>query len=186
MTNVQMRAIVQALENGVRRVETPLQRLEHELHLPVALLVIPLFALANAGIPLDLAGMSGTLDHPVTLGVMLGLVLGKFLGIAGMSWLAIRLGVGSLPAGTRFSQIVGVGLLGGIGFTMSLFIAELGFVGQPQALLMAKTGILAASVVAGVAGCAWLWWVSHRVATLQGEPASDATVAGVRTGHANR
>jgi len=186
MTNVQMRAIVQALENGVRRVETPLQRLEHELHLPVALLVIPLFALANAGIPLDLAGMTATLTHPVTLGVMLGLVLGKFLGIAGMSWLAIRLGVGSLPAGTRFSQIVGVGLLGGIGFTMSLFIAELGFVGQPQALLMAKTGILAASVVAGVAGCAWLWWVSHRVATLQGEPASDATVAGVRTGHANR
>jgi NhaA family Na+:H+ antiporter len=156
MNNVEQRAIVQTLENGVKLVETPLQRLEHSMHMPVAFLVIPVFAFFNAGIPLDFGALGATLSHPVTLGVMLGLVLGKFLGIAGVSWLALKLGLGQLPAGTSFSQVMGVALLGGIGFTMSIFIAELGFVGQPQLLLMAKTGILAASVLAGCGGYVWL------------------------------
>ena len=162
MNNEEQRAIVQTLENGVKLVETPLQRLEHNMHLPVAFLVIPIFAFFNAGIPLEVGALGATLSHPVTLGVMLGLVLGKFIGIAGVSWVALKLGVGQLPAGTSMSQIAGVALLGGIGFTMSIFIAELGFVGQPENLLMAKTGILLASLVAGVSGYLWLWKAGER------------------------
>ncbi len=156
LTNDELRAVVQTLGNGVHKVETPLQRLERGLHMPVAFLVIPIFAFINAGIPLSLTGMGEVLSHPVTLGVMLGLVLGKFLGITGACWLALRLGFGQLPAGTRFSQIAGVSLLAGIGFTMAIFIAELGFAEQPEYLVMAKTGILFASLVAGVSGYLWL------------------------------
>jgi len=157
MTNDGLRAVVQTLENGVHKVETPLQRLEHGLHMPVAFLVIPIFALINAGIPIDFAGLGETLTHPVTLGVGLGLVLGKFIGIAGACWLALRMGLGELPTGTRFNQIAGVALLAGIGFTMAIFIAELGFEGQPELLLMAKTGVLVASLLAGIVGFFWLW-----------------------------
>ncbi|HHL45567.1 MAG TPA: Na+/H+ antiporter NhaA [Gammaproteobacteria bacterium] len=160
MKNEEQRAIVQTLENGVSLVETPLQRLEHSLHMPVAFLVIPIFAFINAGIPIDFDTFGETLMHPVTQGVLLGLVVGKFIGIAGASWLALKLGVAQLPAGTSFSQIAGVSLLAGIGFTMSIFIAELGFAGQPENLLMAKTGILAASVLAGVSGYVWLFLAS--------------------------
>jgi len=162
MTNDALRAVVQTLENGVHKVETPLQRLEHGLHMPVAFLVIPIFAFINAGIPMEFSGLGDTLTHPVTLGVVSGLVLGKFLGIAGASWLALKLGIAQLPVQTRFSQIAGVALLAGIGFTMSIFIAELGFAGQPEYLLMAKTGVLVASMLAGVGGFVWLWWVSER------------------------
>ena len=79
------------------------------------------------------------------------------LGIAGACWIAIRFGIGQLPAGTRFVQIVGVSFLAGIGFTMSIFIAELGFAHQPELLIMAKTGILFASLIAGVTGFIWLF-----------------------------
>ena len=160
MTNQDLRAVVQTLENGVHKVETPLQRLEHSMHMPVAFLVIPIFAFFNAGIPLDFSVMGNTLTHPVTMGVVFGLVLGKFLGITGACWLALKLGFGQLPAKTHFSQIAGVALLAGIGFTMSIFIADLGFAGQPELLLMAKTGVLIASLVAGIGGYFWLWKVS--------------------------
>ncbi|HEY6094719.1 MAG TPA: Na+/H+ antiporter NhaA [Gallionellaceae bacterium] len=162
MTNEKLYSVVQALEQGVQGVQTPLQRLEHGWHLPVAFLVIPVFALFNAGIPLHLGELGATLTHPVMLGVMLGLLLGKFVGISGACWLALRLGIGQLPGGTRFSQLVAVSVLGGIGFTMSIFIAELGFAEQPEYLLMAKTGVLLASLLAGVLGFAWLWWLGHR------------------------
>jgi NhaA family Na+:H+ antiporter len=102
------------------------------------------------------------MTHPVMLGVMFGLVLGKFIGITGASWLALRLGIGHLPSGTRFSQIAAVSVLGGIGFTMSIFIAELAFAGQAEYLLMAKTGVLMASLSAGVLGYAWLWWLGRK------------------------
>jgi len=162
LTNEKLQAEVQAMENSVQQVETPLQRLEHTWHLPVAFLVIPIFALFNAGIPVEFDSLWATLSHPVTLGVGMGLIVGKFVGITGASWLALKLGVGQLPAGTHFSQIAGVSLLGGIGFTMAIFIAELGFAQQPDSLLMAKTGILSASVLAGVAGFVWLYLASGR------------------------
>ena len=160
MTNVELRAVVQTLGNGVRSVQTPLQRLEHLWHMPVAYLVIPIFALANAGIPLDFGSLGETLTNPVMLGVSLGLVLGKFLGITGASWLVLKLGVAELPKDTRFTQIAGVSLLAGIGFTMSIFVAQLAFEGNDELLLMAKTGILAASLLAGIAGFIWLFLVS--------------------------
>jgi NhaA family Na+:H+ antiporter len=162
MTNDKLRGIVHSLESGALQVQTPLQRLEHAWHLPVAYLVIPVFALFNAGIPLDFSSIGATLTHPITLGVSMGLILGKVLGISVSSWLAIKAGIGRLPAGTRFNQIIGVSLLGGIGFTMSIFIAELGFAHQPGMLLMAKTGILFASLFAGVAGFIWLFLAGSR------------------------
>jgi NhaA family Na+:H+ antiporter len=163
MTNDKLRAVVQTLENGVHSVEAPLQRLEHVWHMPVAYLVIPIFALANAGIPLEFGSLGDTLTHPVMLGVSLGLVLGKFIGITGVCWLMLKLGMAELPKDTRFSQITGVSLLAGIGFTMSIFVAQLGFGESKELLLMAKTGILAASLFAGVAGFIWLYLVSKPV-----------------------
>ena len=152
----QTRALLQSLESGVQAVESPLQRLEHAMHMPVALLVIPLFALANAGIPIEWGALGQAVAHPVALGVMVGLVFGKLIGIAGITWLSIRLGLGTLPEGMNIRHLVGVGFIGGIGFTMSIFIAELGFAGRPEELLMAKTGVLFASIIAGVAGYLWL------------------------------
>ncbi len=163
MTNDKLRAVVQTLENGVHSVEAPLQRLEHVWHMPVAYLVIPIFALANAGIPLTFGSLGETLAHPVMLGVSLGLVLGKFIGITGASWLVLKLGIAVLPKNTRFIQIAGVSLLAGIGFTMSIFVAQLGFAHNEELLLMAKTGILAASILTGVVGFIWLYMVSKPV-----------------------
>lgn len=157
MTNDELRSIVQSLGHGALAVQTPLQRLEHVWHLPVAFLIIPIFALVNAGIPLPLSTLADSALHPITLGVMLGLVLGKFIGITGASALALRLGLGQLPSGTRFAHIAAVSLLAGIGFTMSIFIAELGFAEQADALLKAKTGVLGASLLSGTLGFAWLW-----------------------------
>ncbi len=169
MTNEELRAVVQTLENGVHSVQAPLQRLEHVWHIPVAYLVIPIFALANAGIPLDFGSIGETLSHPVMLGVTFGLIFGKFIGITGASWLMLRYGLAELPKGTRLSQIAGVSLLGGIGFTMSIFVAQLAFATEPQLLLMAKTGILFASALAGVTGFVWLFTVS-------GKPSAEAKV----------
>jgi NhaA family Na+:H+ antiporter len=139
--------------------------LEHGFHLPVALLVIPIFALANAGIPVEIAKLDDLFQHPVALGIVLGLVLGKSIGIFGFSWLAIKLGFGQLPKGTEMKQILGVAFLGGIGFTMSIFIADLAFINNAEYLLMAKTGILFASLVAGVIGLAWLFFLSPKAQT---------------------
>lgn len=160
MTNTELRGVVQTLETGVLSVQTPLQRLEHIWHMPVAYLVIPIFALANAGIAIDLGSIGETLTHPVLLGVSIGLLLGKFIGVTGACWLAIKLGVAELPKDTRFVQIAGVSLLAGIGFTMSIFVAQLGFAENPELLLMAKTGVLGASFIAGVSGYIWLYLVS--------------------------
>ncbi len=156
MTNVKQRAILQTFENGIHMAESPLQRLEHNMHAPVAFLIIPVFALANAGVPIEFSGMGEVLTNPITLGIIAGLVLGKFIGIAGFSWLAIKAGIGTLPKDVCFNQICGVSLLAGIGFTMSIFIGELAFTGQPENLLMAKTGILFASLLAGIIGVVWL------------------------------
>jgi len=150
------RAMLQTMENGVHSVESPLQRLEHSMHSPVAFIIIPLFALANAGIPIDFSQLGQTITHPVALGVMIGLVMGKLVGVAGVTWLAIKLGLGKLPDGMTFQHLIGVGLLAGIGFTMSIFIAELGFAQNAEYLLMAKTGVLFASIVAGIGGYLWL------------------------------
>lgn len=160
MNNDELHGVVQTLENGIHSVKAPLQRLEHIWHMPVAYLVIPIFALANAGIALEFDSLGETLSHPVMLGVSLGLIFGKFIGITGFSWLVLKLGIAELPKDTSFTQIAGISLLAGIGFTMSIFIAQLGFANNPELLLMAKTGILLASVLSGVTGFIWLYVVS--------------------------
>lgn len=156
--NDEMRSRVRALGEGVLLVQAPAQILERKMHLPSAYLVIPIFSLANAGIPIDWSSLGSIVTHPVSVGIAAGLVLGKLIGIAGFSWVAVRLGLTSLPHGLNFKHIIGVGLMGGIGFTMSIFIAELGFAHHAEDLLMAKTGILFASALAGVSGFLWLYF----------------------------
>jgi Na+/H+ antiporter NhaA len=145
----EQQSAVEAIEREALRVQSPLQRLEHRLHYFVAFFVMPIFALANAGVAL---GGEGGLNWTsrVIWGVALGLLIGKPLGIALFSWLAVRLGLAQLPQGINFVHIVGVGFLGGIGFTMALFIAGLAFRGDE--LNYAKLGILAGSALAGVIG----------------------------------
>ena len=154
--NSRFRSLVSSLGDGVLLVQAPAQRAEHALHLPVAYLVIPVFALTNAGIPIHFSSIGQYLTHPVSLGVLAGLLLGKPLGIVGFTWVTVKLGWAELPAGLNMRHVLGVGLLGGIGFTMSIFIADLGFINHSQDLLMAKTGILFASVAAGLSGFFWL------------------------------
>ncbi len=162
INNTELRANVQALGDGVNLVQAPAQVLERKLHLPSAYLIIPIFALANAGIPIDFSALGATLTHPVSLGITSGLVLGKLIGIVGFSWLAVKIRLVSLPQGLNFRHIIGVGLMGGIGFTMSIFIAELGFVNAPTELLMAKSGILLASMIAGISGFLWLYLTAKK------------------------
>jgi NhaA family Na+:H+ antiporter len=128
----------------------PLARLEHGLHGIVTFGIMPLFALANAGV--SLSGAGSVLDSPVAHGVLLGLVVGKPVGIALASWLAVRVGAAALPAGVTWRSLTGVAVLGGIGFTMSLFIAGLAFGSAPEQLTAAKLGTLTASLIAGVLG----------------------------------
>jgi NhaA family Na+:H+ antiporter len=146
-------AAIQALETACENVETPLQRLEHALHPWVAFCIMPVFALANAGVELG-AGFLEALVQPVTLGVTAGLVAGKQIGITAFSWLAVRSGLAPLPSGVNWRHIYGAAVLGGVGFTMSLFIAGLAF-SNAETLALAKAGILLASLIAGGAGF-WL------------------------------
>ena len=153
------RHALHSLEAAAEHVATPLLRLEHTLHPWVAFMIMPVFALANAGVPLG-GDVAGVLRSPVTLGIILGLFLGKQIGILAFAWLAVRSRLAVLPAGVGWSQIWGVSLLCGIGFTMSLFIASLAFA-DAALLAAAKIGILAASVLAGAAGALVLVRVSR-------------------------
>lgn len=130
--------------------ESPMLRLEHALIPWNRYLIMPVFALANAGVALG-GGAARSVVAPVSLGVIFGLVIGKPIGIVLFSWLATRTRLAAMLDGIGWRQIVGVGMLGGIGFTMSLFIANLAF-GEAPALETAKVGILLASVVSGIAG----------------------------------
>jgi NhaA family Na+:H+ antiporter len=130
--------------------ESPMLRFEHALMPWNKYVIMPVFALANAGVILG-AGAARSLADPISVGVICGLVLGKPIGIVLFSWLATRSRIATMLDGIGWRQIVGVGFLGGIGFTMSLFIANLAF-GDAPALDMAKVAILAASVLAGLSG----------------------------------
>lgn len=135
------------------REEAPLNRLEHGLHPWVAFLIIPVFGFANAGVSLAGVGPAALLA-PVPLGIMLGLFIGKQIGVFGFAWIAIRTGLADLPARATWLQLYGVSLLCGIGFTMSLFIGLLAFPGAPGLQDQTKIGVLAGSLLAGTIG--WL------------------------------
>jgi NhaA family Na+:H+ antiporter len=126
----------------------------------VAFLVVPIFAFSNAGIDFSEIRLGEGLKHPVALGIILGLVVGKFLGISVFSWLAVKLRIGKLPAGVGWRHLLGVAWLGGIGFTMSLFISQLAF---PDPLIReyAKLGILFASAISAIIGLVWLYIASN-------------------------
>jgi NhaA family Na+:H+ antiporter len=134
---------------------SPIEQLTHLLHPWSAFVVMPVFALANAGLVLEADSLGDPLARRVTIAVALGLLVGKPLGITLLSWLGVRAGLAALPAGVGWSALLGAGILGGIGFTMALFITSLAF--PDEALAAAsKLGVFAASVAAAILGVAWL------------------------------
>ena len=143
-------------------VEPPLERLEHGLQPWVAFIVLPVFAFANAGVSLDGLTFSSLLE-PVTLGILLGLFVGKQIGVFGAAWLAIKLGLAKRPKGVTFGMLYGVSVLCGIGFTMSLFIGGLAFEG-PEMARGVRVGVLAASALAAVFGLIVLRFVTRDTA----------------------
>ncbi len=155
LTNEQVHTL-KSIESAADKMISPLQDLEDNLHFLINYLVIPLFAFANAGI--DLTQMSlGSLFSGVGLAVMLGLVIGKFLGVLSFSWIAVRLKVVKLPANTTWKAFASVCVVCGIGFTVSMFIADLSYSGLgaegASLLSQAKLGVLCASVISAVLGC---------------------------------
>ncbi len=161
-----------------REAVSPLGRTEAALHPWTSYAVIPLFALANAGVRLSVDASRDAMTSPVTLGVVLGLVAGKILGVTLASALAVRTGLGRLPPACGWRHIVGLSAVAGVGFTVSLFIAELAFA-DPGLATEAKVGIFAASLVAGVLGFAVLR--SGRVES-PGEPRPPGDVSAGRQG----
>lgn len=137
--------------------ESPSHRLEHVLHKPVAFVVLPLFALANTGVVFG-ADWAEALTSPNSQGIGIGLMLGKPVGIALLTLLAVTLGISGLPSDLGWRHVVGAGLLGGIGFTMSIFIANLAFAASPALVNASKMAILLASLTSGIAGYLWLSW----------------------------
>ena len=157
----EQQGILAQIEDLSQGTEAPLERLERKLHPWVSYGIVPLFALANAGVALSGDLARDALSSPVSQGAALGLLLGKPLGIFAFTWLAVRLGLGRLPTGANWGQILGVGLLGGIGFTVSLLITGLAF--EDGALVdEAKLGVLAASLIAGLAGFVFLSATSRK------------------------
>ena len=150
LANEERQAALHALNHAAYKLEPPLHELEHALHPWVVFAIMPLFALANAGVPLG-GDIVGALASPVTLGIVLGLVVGKQLGITLFAWLAVRSGLSELPEGIGWRHVYGAGWLAGIGFTMSLFITDLAF-SEGSLVEDAKLGILVASLIAGVVG----------------------------------
>jgi len=149
--------------------ESPSHRLEHVLHKPVAFLILPVFALANTGIVIG-AGWAQELLSANSLGILLGLGIGKPVGIVLVTFVAVAAGVCRLPLDLAWRHILGAGLLGGIGFTMSIFITNLAFAGQAEAINASKMAILLASFGAGVVGFAWLKFMG---APLPSDPDPD-------------
>jgi NhaA family Na+:H+ antiporter len=141
--------------------------LEHQLHPLQAFLILPLFALFNAGVTLGGGALNDTTD-PVGIGIVLGLVLGKQIGVTGFAWVAIESGWADLPDGVKWPHIWGASCLAGVGFTMSLFITELAF-DDPSYIGKAKLGILVASLIAGILG----YWILNRSLPRTAHPSRD-------------
>jgi NhaA family Na+:H+ antiporter len=159
MSNPGQQEALHALERSIDLVQSPLLKMEHGLHAIVAFAIMPLFAFANAGVALN-GEMLATISWRVFLGVVFGLIVGKVVGVTFISLASVRLGIASLPDHVGWIQMHGVGWLAGIGFTMSLFIADLAF-GTGSLLDSAKVGILTASFLAGATG----WLVLRRTSS---------------------
>jgi len=149
------------LEEVTERAQAPMLRVEHALHPWVSFLIVPLFALANAGVRLG-ADTAASVLEPISLGVILGLIVGKQVGITAAAFAVVRLGFATLPSGVTWRHVYGAAWLGGIGFTMSLFVGSLAYGKGSGELALAKVGILVASILAGVIGYAILRAVPRR------------------------
>ena len=142
-----------AIERHVESLQPPVERALHGLHRPVAFLIVPLFALANAGVEIRDAASAAL---PITLGVAAGLFAGKTLGIFGATFAAVKLRLAPMPTHARWPHVLGVAMMGGVGFTMSLFVTGLAFPEQPAFATSAKIGILSGSLVSALAGIVML------------------------------
>ena len=149
MLNKNQLEIVEALETISNQVQSQLQHLEHGLHGWVSYVIMPIFALANAGVVLSFSGLENT-GH-ITLNIALALVFGNTIGIMLLSYIAIKFKFADLPKGVKFNQLLGVSILGGLGFTMSLFITNLAYV-DDAFIAAAKMGVILGSLVAGLLG----------------------------------
>ena len=145
-------AVLEKVQEVAKEATTPLQRWESKLELPIALLVLPLFALVNAGITVDINLITDIFKQPVALGIFLGLVFGKPLGVLLFSKIAVTCNWGKLPDNTNFYHILCVSVLTGIGFTMSIFISDLSFSHQAHFLALSKLSLVISSFVAGIVG----------------------------------
>lgn len=172
LSNGGQQSALAAFESAVEDAQPPLAQLRRILHVPVNFCIMPLFALANAGVTFSETSQgTPSLIGPVSLGVSLGLIFGKPIGILVATWIATRFGA-VLPAGASWSTIAGVACLAGIGFTMSLFVSGLAFPGSPL-IAQAKVGIVIASLVAGVVGAAVVWWSTRPVPALASAAVSE-------------
>jgi NhaA family Na+:H+ antiporter len=151
LSNEERQAALHALNHAAYKLEPPLHELEHALHPWVVFAIMPIFALANAGVQFGGGGIADALTSPVALGIVFGLVVGKQLGITLFAWLTVKSGISELPEGIGWRHVYGASWLAGIGFTMSLFISDLAF-SDASLVEAAKLGILAASLIAGVVG----------------------------------
>jgi NhaA family Na+:H+ antiporter len=150
------------IRDDAERAGTPLRRWEDALGLPVALFILPLFALTNAGVVLSDDSIVESFSDPIGLGIITGLVIGKFIGISGACWLCLRYSIGSLPDDIHFKHVMGASFIAGVGFTMSTFIAALGFDAQAEYLHIAKSSILIGSVLSAVLGVLFLRLVATK------------------------
>jgi len=149
-------AVILQVHSAALLATTPLQRWERSLEVPVSLFVLPIFALGNAGISIPDQDIISAVSTPITMGIILALVIGKFLGITLACLLALWCGIGKLPTAVHLHHIAGMALIAGMGFTMSMFIGSLAFENAPNLLQQAKIGILCGSLLAGLSGISWL------------------------------
>ncbi|HIA47909.1 MAG TPA: Na+/H+ antiporter NhaA [Candidatus Hydrogenedentes bacterium] len=161
MVNHAQQGLIRRMNDECHFVEAPLQRIEHNIEPFSVFVIMPIFAFANAGVHLELSHLGEMIKQPITLGIIFGLFIGKPLGIVLASFVMVKLGFASLPRGVTWAQLTGVGFLAGIGFTMSLFVNELAFLGiepeQAEELISSgKIGIFIASILSAVVGLVWL------------------------------
>jgi NhaA family Na+:H+ antiporter len=154
--------IITEIINDSKKILSPLQRLEQKIKPLVNFFILPLFALANAGVTLK-GDVLEMLLHPISVGIIVGLCLGKLIGILGASSVIAKSNLGELPKGIRWSDIGGLSMMAGIGFTMSIFIAELSLADE-RLLQIAKVGIITASVISATLGIAWFKWSNRKTA----------------------
>jgi Na+:H+ antiporter, NhaA family len=150
LVTAEQQIVLEKIQYTAKNAIPPLQRLEHSLHPFVSFIIMPIFALSNAGVTIE-SGFMETLFSPITLGVVFGLMIGKVLGISGIIFFLIRLRITELPNGVNMKQIVGLSFLAAIGFTMSLFIAGLAFI-EVEQVNQAKVGVLFSSIIASLIG----------------------------------